>query len=198
VTSALGLPQIAYLRSLAEGVSMVDAAARYLDVSVPEQARKAHRTIVEQVRTLARRRGDPAWRLIGVELGEAAAARPGVPSLTEWAEEEGLEGWRESELLELYKERFAASLSAASVRRRNRNARLRERRLELLRELERAAADQTPQSSDFIAGWIDPTTAERLKEAGALTLADLQRGICSGRRWWYSIPAIGDTKAKAR
>ena len=196
-TSELGLPAIAYLRSLAEGVPMADAAKRYLDASAPDQARKAHRAVVEHVRTLARRRGDPAWRLIGVELGAAAAARPNVPSLTEWAEEEGLEGWRESELLELYKERFAARLGAASVRHRTRNARLRERRLELLRELERAAADQTPQPSDFIAGWIDPTTAERLKEAGALTLEDLQRWIISGRRWWYSIPAIGDTKAKA-
>lgn len=196
-TSELGLPAIAYLRSLAEGVSMADAAKRYLDASAPNQARKAHRAIVEHVRTLARRRGDPAWRLIGVELGAAAAARPNVPSLSEWAEQEGLEGWRESELLELYKERFAARLGAASARHRSRNARLRERRLELLRELERAAADQTPQPSDFIAGWIDPTTAERLKEAGALTLEDLQRWISSGRRWWYSIPAIGDIKAKA-
>ena len=197
MTSALGLPQIAYLRSLAEGVSMVDAAARYLDAAAPERARKAHRAIVEHVRTLARRRGDPAWRLIGVELGDAGAARPNVPSLAEWAEEEGLEGWRERELLELYKERFAARLAAASIRHRTRNARLRERRLELLRELERAAADQTPQPGDFIAGWIDPMTAERLKEAGALTLEDLRRWIVSGRRWWYSIPAIGDTKAKA-
>ena len=152
---------------------MVDAAARYLDAAAPEQARKAHRAIVEHVRTLARRRGDPAWRLIGVELGDAGRAHPNVPSLAEWAEHEGLEGWRESELLELYKERFAAKLAAASIRHRTRNARLRERRLELLRELERAAADQTPQPSDFIAGWIDPTMAERLKEAGALTLEDL-------------------------
>src|SRR5450755_2254629 len=99
-TSELGLPAIAYLRSLAEGVPMADAAKRYLNASAPDQARKAHRAVVEHVRTLARRRGDPAWRLIGVELGEAAARRPNMPSLSEWAEAEGLDGWRESELLE--------------------------------------------------------------------------------------------------
>jgi hypothetical protein len=32
-TSELGLPAIAYLRSLAEGVAMADAAKRYLNAS---------------------------------------------------------------------------------------------------------------------------------------------------------------------
>lgn len=56
----------------------------------------------------------------------------------------------------------------------DRNARLRERRLFLLRGLERAA-EAPPQADDPLAGWFDEKTAARLHSAGAATLADVQR-----------------------
>ena len=204
----------AYLRALAEGIVPEAAAARYLGADTPARARGAHRETVSDVRAVARRRGDPAWRLIGVELAEPPAAkRAEAPSVTEWAAEEGLEDWPEKDLIALHIERFGAHGHGPSqgappragqggdgrpphARKLARNARLRERRLVLLRELERVA-DQPPQADDHLAGWFDALTTERLNGAGATTLADIQRWHAEGRRWWTDIPALGQTKAKA-
>lgn len=200
----------AYLRALAEGIEPESASARYLGTETAAQARGAHREVVTEVRTIARRRGDPAWRLIGVELaGSSATAASGAPSVTEWAAAEGLDDWPENDLIALYGERFGADgqgsndstgqggdASSRHQRKLSRNARLRERRLVLLRELERVA-EAPAQADDHLAGWFDETTTERLNAAGATTLADIQRWHAEGRRWWTKIPALGQTKARA-
>lgn len=195
----LTLPAISYLRSLAEGVRADVAASRYLRVDDAVGARRAHREIVDTVRMLSRRRGDPAWRLIGVELevrARPAAAVP-IPSLEEWAESEGLDGWSAEDLLETYRARFAIPAEdAANARQLARAERLRVRRLDLLWQLERAAS-AAPQPTDRLEGWIDPTLAGRLKQVGLATLADLQLRSSSGERWWRAIPAVGETKARA-
>lgn len=200
-TRGLALPAIAYLRALAEGVRADAAASRYLGVSDAVSVRRAHREVVDAVRALARRRGDPAWRLVGVELEaaarNAASARSDVPSLEEWAESEGLDDWSADELLETYRSRFGLPTEdLASARRHARAERLRVRRLELLRQLERAAA-AAPMPTDRLEGWIDPTLAGRLCGAGLVTLADVQRLSAEGSRWWRAIPAVGETKARA-
>lgn len=195
----LGLQGLSYLRALAEGLRREDAAERFLGVSGGAVAvRHAHRAVVDEVRTLARRRGDPAWRLVGVEIGEQSRFNaPAIPSLEEWAENEGLDDWSADDLLESYRTRFRIPPDdAATARRRIRNERLRVRRLELLRQLERAAA-AVPSAADRLEGWIDPTLASRLEKGGLLTLGDLQTWISTGERWWRDLPAIGDTKARA-
>lgn len=197
----LALPAIAYLRALAEGVRSDVAASRYLRVNDAVGARRAHREVVDAVRALARRRGDPGWRLVGVELESAtqraAATPPDVPSLEEWADAEGLDGWSPEDLLETYRSRFGLPAEdAASARRQARAERLRVRRLKLLRQLERAAA-AAPLPTDRLEGWIDPTLASRLAGAGLVTLEDVQRLTATGARWWRAIPAVGETKARA-
>lgn len=78
----LGLHHFAYLRALAEGVPVPDAAARYLHIDHARAARDAHRLVIERARALARQRGDPAWRLVGIEIrlpsAQAAPAQAGA------------------------------------------------------------------------------------------------------------------------
>jgi hypothetical protein len=152
----LGLHHFAYVRVLAEGVPVPEAAARYLHIDHARAARSAHRVVIERARALARRLGYPAWRLVGIEIrlpsAHAAPAQAGagaaLPSLDEWAADQGFDGFRESELLELYTEAFGLAGSGPAApaedntlrRRRQRAGRLRQRQLQALRVLEAAAA----------------------------------------------------------
>ncbi|RYF04284.1 MAG: hypothetical protein EOO77_29870, partial [Oxalobacteraceae bacterium] len=73
-STRLGRHHFAHLRAVAEGLSLSDAAHRYLAIEHGAEAVTAHRLVVEQVRALARRRGDARWRLIGIEIRDNAAA----------------------------------------------------------------------------------------------------------------------------
>lgn len=189
----IGAPHFAYLRAIAEGFPVLRAAQLFLAIDHGAEARSAHARVVDQVRAIARRRGDSRWRLIGIEI--AALPSPGAaqPSVDQWAEAEGLKDWSQAELLDLYAERFG--VPDASVRRRQeRNTRLRERRLQLLRELE-ATATTPAQPTDLLDGWVEPALAEKLRRTGALTLGDLEERIQKGGRWWSALPGFGPTKA---
>jgi len=89
----LGLHHFAYLRALAEGVAVPEAAARYLHMDHARAARSAHRVVIERARALARRRGDLAWHLVWSASRSACPApprpRPALPSLDEWAADQG-------------------------------------------------------------------------------------------------------------
>jgi integrase len=208
-TERLGLHHFAYLRALIEGLAVPEAAARYLHIDHARAARSAHRVVVERARALARRRGDPAWRLVGIEIRQPSAhatpaqacAGPALPSLDAWAEAQGFDGLRESELLELYTEAFGLAGPTAPAedhslrRRRQRAERLRQRQLQALRALEAAAA-QPARPDDPVDGWLSPALVQQLVPAGVCTLADLQRRIARGGRWWRGLlHAYGPTKA---
>ncbi|MDE2395148.1 MAG: tyrosine-type recombinase/integrase [Burkholderiales bacterium] len=194
----LGARHFAYLRAIAEGVGAQDAAQRYLGLARGSELAELHRDVVERVRALAHRLGDPRWRLIGLEIAQPAPAVL-VPSLDEWAEREGYDGFSHAELLELYRERFGDLLRPAedrsARRRRQRNIRLRDQRLALLRELERAAP-RPPQPSDPIGAWIAPDLAADLESLGLTSLGDLARRIGRGGRWWSAIPGYGPVRAR--
>ena len=64
----LGLHHFAYLRAVSEGLSIVEAAKRYLAVEHGHQAKVAHLQTRDAVRAVARRRGLSAWRLIGLSF----------------------------------------------------------------------------------------------------------------------------------
>ena len=76
----------------------------------------------------------------------------------------------------------------------DRNARLREKRLSLLKDLEATAAEQ-PRPTDALAGWLEPALAEEFLQRGVLTLGELQALIAPGGRWWQGLRAFGVTKA---
>lgn len=191
----LGKHHFAHLRAVAEGLDVGESARRYLGIAHGAEVESAHRAVVDQVRAVARRRGDPCWRLIGLQISDVAPASVGaLPPLDEWAEAEGLSGWSHAELLEMHAERFGHQVDPRSTRRVARNQRLRERRLELLKMLERAAAESA-LPTDAIDGWFAPDVAQRMKAAGWINLADLQRAVARGGRWWSVLPTIGPAKA---
>lgn len=166
---------------------MQEAASRYLGVEHGHSTLAAHRQVVDKLRGLSRRRGDKDWRLIGLAIRSGTASE--APPLEEWAEANNLSDWRYEELLPMYQEAFPPD------RKETRNARLRERQMALLKELQSQAA-QKPQSTDPISGWFDEVTSDRLKRSGMLMIGELQAAIARGGRWWSSIPAIGQGKAE--
>ena len=99
----LGLHQFAFLRALAQGLPVLDAAKRYLSVDRLAEARSWELSVGERVAAIARRRGDPRWRLIRLKIhGAEKAAVDAPPPLYEWAEQEGLGDWSEAELQDMY------------------------------------------------------------------------------------------------
>jgi integrase len=186
----------AYLRAVAEGLRVSDATARYLGVQHETAARGAHQDIVDKARALARRRHNPRWRLIGVEIRTPDGGARALPPLHDWAALQGLDGLRESELLELYMEAAAEADPDPSLRRRqDRAERLRRQQIELLRELEQSAA-QPAQPEDGLDGWLPPKLVVQLHQADIQTLGDLQQRIERGGRWWRGLlDSFGPTKA---
>ncbi|WP_157271709.1 tyrosine-type recombinase/integrase [Azohydromonas aeria] len=184
----LGPHHFAHLRAVADGLPIPASAQRYLGIEHGNAALAAHRDVVERLRAVARRAGDARWRLVGLVIrgtpdGEAR------PALHDWAAAQGLDGWSEAELQELYRQAFPNERRAA------RNQRLRQRQIEALRALEQLAGE-APRASDAVALWFDPRLAERLQGNGLLLLQDLQQAVARGGRWWRAIPAIGATKAR--
>ena len=183
----LGPHHFAHLRACAEGLELSDCARRYLGTQHGHEAKTAHQQTVDAVRAVARRRGESAWRLVGLTIrSPGGAARP---SLDAFAQQHGLEDFSESEVLTLYAEAFPLERKTA------RGQRLRERQLALLRRLEGLAAE-TPQPSDAVAGWFDEALATRLVTAGLLTLGALNARVSVGGVWWRALPAVGIAKAR--
>ncbi len=184
----LGLHHFAYLRAVAEGLPLLDSARRYLGIEHGHQASTAHQQTVDLVRAVARRHaGVGEWRLVGLHIGLGTSVT--APSLEDFCEHQGLDGWSEAEILAMYAEAYPAD------RRQQRRARLRERQLAMLRRLEVLAAEQ-PLPEDLVTGWFDDATAQRLLWAGINTLGQLHQRIAVGGRWFSTMPGIGATKAK--
>ena len=183
----LGPHHFAHLRACAEGLDLADSARRYLGIEHGHEAKTAHQEAVDAVRAVARRRGEPAWRLVGLTIRSPAGAPR--PSLDAFAQQHNLDGFSESEVVKLYQEAFPADRKTA------RDQRLRERQLALLRSLEGVAAE-TPQPSDLVAGWFDEALAAKLVTAGLLTLGALNARISAGGRWFATLPAVGIAKAR--
>jgi hypothetical protein len=169
------------------GLQLSDCARRYLGIEHGHEAKTAHQEAVDAVCAMARRRGESAWRLVGLTIRVPEGAPR--PSLDSFAAQHGLDGFSESEVLKLYTEAFPLEHQAA------RGQRLRARQLELLRRLERLAAE-TPQPSDLVAGWFDEALAGKLVTAGLLTLGALNARISAGGMWWRALPAVGIAKAR--
>ena len=183
----LGPHHFAHLRACAEGLGVADCARRYLGIEHGHEAKTAHQEAVDAVRAVARRRGESAWRLVGLMI--RAPGGEARPLLEAFAQQHGLDGFSESEVLTLYAEAHPADRKIA------RGQRLRERQLELLRRLEGLTAE-TPQPSDLVAGWFEEALAAKLVTAGLLTLGMLNARISVGGHWFGSLPAVGIAKAR--
>jgi site-specific recombinase XerD len=183
----LGLHHFAHLRAFSEGLDVQASAKRYLGIEHGHEAKTAHAQTVDAVRMVARRRGDKAWRLIGLRI----AINPGEtvqPNLDDFIAEHDLDGWSAMEVQALYLEAYPPNPK------NQRREKLRARQLQVLKTLEGVAAE-TPLSSDLVSGWFDDLTATKLISAGMVTLADLGARIAVGGRWYSALPAVGHTKA---
>ena len=183
----LGRHHFAHLRAIAEGVELQDSARRYLGVDHGHQAVTAHRQTVDAVRMLARRRGDPAWRLIGLSI--TFNVRVELASLEDFIAERELDGWSEAEVLEMYAAAYPND--PKSLRRQK----LRERQLQLIAQIQQQAAE-VPLPSDLVSGWFDDGTSSKLISAGMVTLGDLGARIAAQGRWYRTLPGVGIAKAR--
>ena len=183
----LGPHHFAHLRAVAEGIDLNESALRYLGIENGNEAITAHRQTVDQVRAIARRRGDSAWRLIGVRIRvQDFSLRP---SLEDFIVDRDLDGWSESEQLEFYEAAFPTDHKA------ERRDRLRRRQLELLRSLETSNAEQ-PKPQDMVTGWFDERSATKLVGAGFINLGEMAKAIAAGGRWYRNLPGVGKGKAQ--
>ena len=187
----LGRHHFSHLRAIAEGLDRIDSAKRYLGVEHGHQAHSAHQQTVDAIRAVARRHNESAWRLIGLVIPVQLDASQ--PSLEDFIAERGLDGWSESEIAEMYAEAYPP-MGKADFKARRRS-RLRERQLQLLKQLEQRAAE-TPSPTDLVSGWFDEVISRKLLNAGMLTLSDLNQKIAMGGRWYRGMPAIGEHKAR--
>lgn len=206
--SRLGAHQLAHLAAVVEGMSIEDAAKRYLGIHATAAA-NMHRQLVSTVQALARRRGDARAELLPLDgrdregSGASAAIQaPTLPSLDAWAAEKGYdEGWREEELLEMYRAEFgngeAAPVQAEVPSIRARQQRMERRRRELrefLVDVDRHDVDRA-KPSDLVEGWFPSSISRQWRALGVLTLDDLRVRIARGGRWWSDLHAVGPVKA---
>lgn len=183
----LGAHHFAHVRALAEGLDVVGSAQRYLGIEHGNQAQAASRQTVDALRTIANRRNEPAWRLIGLTIHVPSSSSQ--PSLHAFMEERDLDDWSEAEVSAMYAEIYPLDPKV------NKRIRLREKLLDLLSRLEKQVAEQ-PRVDDMVSGWFDDLIAKKLIAAGMLTLNDLRERIMVGGRWYKALPAVGKAKAE--
>ncbi len=155
-----------------------DAASRFLAIDQEGQAATAHRLVVDRACALVRRRSDPRWRLIDIEIDIGSSS-----SLSDSTAPHSCD---------------QATTVDGSVKRtarlKARNERLHTKRLQLVTALDLTIAEP-PCVSDLLEVWLRSLLVKQLRKGGIDTLGDLQTRVARGGRWWRGIPAIGSTKA---
>jgi site-specific recombinase XerD len=192
----LHLGHFAFMRAVVQGLPANEFWDRYLGI-------EGERTDVRVVRATI------AW--IRAEFAEAARlhAKPGtarlmrldaqrlqddgpllLPTLAQFAEEEGLEDESERDQVEAFQARYGAATPRVSGK-----ARLVRRQLDALRWLEVLTA-RRPAGADACGLWLRRELAAFLEAAGVLTLTQLVERINGlGKGWSRSVRGIGQTKA---
>ena len=184
----IGAHHFAHLRAVAQGIPIDESARRYLLVHHGHEVVSAHRTVVDCVRALARRRSESAWRLIGLSISINVPDEK--PSLEEFSATRQLDGWSESEVQAMYAEAYPVEHTSMSSRR----VLLRTRQMALIKTLESLHAEAA-LPTDQVRGWFDDQTSRKLVSAGFVTLGQLVERIERGGTWYSGLPAIGRAKA---
>jgi len=183
----------AYLRAVAQGLSPRAVWERYLpDAGVFDDTRRVHRMtswIRAELAAAAARGGDFGQaRLLRLDL---APIQDGLPSLDEFVEQHGLDGFSEAEALAAYEATYGSALT-----RQRRRMTLMRRQLAAIHALEARVA--APVSlSDGVEVWFVDALAQRLKAAAIPTLHALRARMAKRQVWWRDIPGIGPIKALA-
>jgi site-specific recombinase XerD len=184
-----GLHHIAYLRSVALGVSIDSMAALYFGTENHRQALRAHTLLIAQARALARQHGIKDARLLGMMLGSGSKPPSPTPSIDEWMAEKGYSGFRYDDVMHLYEEAYPPDAQS------HRRAALQARQIAVIDQLEDVAVT-IPQRADPLDHWFDGPRARVLEAAGCVTLADVDRLIQRQTVWWRKLRGVGRVKAQ--
>lgn len=225
----LGRHHFAFFRGYLEGIPLEELGERYLpDYSHLKVAKSTLGWIQDELALLARRNGKPTLRrLAHMEIKRPATLEPAtavplpaeagvggrkpLPSLEQWAEEEGLDDfYTHRELVERYTIAFSEILAEPPehqvkstgstapkdyLRLLTRNNRLRKKQRDFVFWLE-ALSNAEPLPADPVAAWLERGLAARLAGAGVRTLHELIELIKSnGPRWHTQVPRLGQVGA---
>ncbi len=192
-TRRLSQAHLAYVRCWAEGLDLVTAWNRYLYVDGTGDARRARgelTRLLDELRAVARAHGRPDVAVLLRRDPEAIPDPKGskIPTLEEFAAQQPVDYYSESELVALYQEQHGATGSRTAARRRQR---LRERLVLSVQWLEQVTA-RAPVPTDVTDAWLDDRVARRLATVGIRTLGDLVFWIrAKGFHWHRGIPKVG-------
>jgi integrase len=193
---------LALARGWVQGLELRVLAERYLagidgeDSTDLRVARQRLQHTLDELAATARRAGLKGASTLARQA--ALIRQPqGVPSLEEFSKRFDADFHSQQELLELYQAEHGQAPGAEAARRAaRRRARLVQRQLELITELEGTVGEDLTLSSP-LAAWFAPAIADRLHRADLFTVAQLVDRIRSvPRRWWSGIPGIGEGKGQ--
>ena len=204
-TFALTLNDLALLRGYLQGVDLKTLGERCVGSGVDLRVVKSRLDdVMSAVRAVARHQGQ-------LSCGRILTTRITLPAQENKVPPESLDEfqrrvdpsavYRESELIDLYKQSLAddgeSPSSLSALRRQRRNARLIEKQQEAMRWLESQERRQ-PSMSDGIAMWLAPKYADRLIErADVTTFAALIEFIArEGYLWHRRVPGLGEVGAR--
>ncbi|RQP98854.1 phage integrase family protein [Burkholderia stagnalis] len=203
----IGLQHLAFFRGYLEGLDLAELADQYLGIG--RDVSKAAATcswLVTAFVAAARKHHDfSTARLLAIRPTALAATSAGgtlahgAPSLEDFASEHDPDGfYTEKELLELFAARHARTNAdaGATLRRQQRNARLRVRQMAALDALARLVVED-PRPEHNVLGWFDTAVALRLADVGLTTLGQLVETINAvGYRWYRRVPRLGEIGAR--
>lgn len=185
----------AFMRAVVQGIDSRESWNRYLwkDGEYADTVR-VNRMIawIRNEFAAAAKRNDRhgTARLVRIDVRAIADQNAALPTLEDFAIQNGLEDFSAAEQLEQYRTHYG---SAAN--RHSRRSRLIAKQLAALTWLEQLAV-QPPQPDDAVGSWLHPDLASKLTIAGIFTLRQLVDRINGlGMRWWSGIGAIGSGKA---
>lgn len=189
------------MRAVANGLEVKRCARIYLGIEDAREAEATHNELTARLRLAARQAGERRYRLIGVRIREKirqASDLANRPTLAEFVDARGLDGWSEAEQVEMYEAEFPASHgTSTAIETLQRRERTRERVVEILRRLELDGKTiATPQPTDEVRAWLPDHLASRLVQAGYITIGSLAEHVRRGGAWYAGIRAVGKTKAK--
>lgn len=199
----IGLQHLAFFRGYLEGLALEDLGGQYLESGRDPRRAAATRTwLVNAFVAAARKRQDFAGARL-LALRPAALAVPGTaaaaPSLDDFADAHDPDGFHsEKELVALFTAHHAlpGTDDAGTLRRQQRNARLRAKQMSALDALARLVVED-PAPDHHVLGWFDTAVALRLSDVGITTIGRLVEVInATGYRWYRNVPRLGETGAR--
>jgi len=189
----------AFMRALIQGLDARASWDRYLRLEGESaDMRNVRRTVAwmrDAFAAAARRERRPGTARLILLDPERFASAPQLPSLEDFAREQGLEDFSHAEQIEAYEAAHPRTGARAGNGQGGRRARVVARQLEALQWLEGLAAED-PRPDDPVDAWLNPALAARLERAGLRSLRTLVECIDeAGARWWTRVPGIGAQKA---